>query len=438
VDEQTSKRPIVVWFRRDLRTDDHPALARAAHSGRPIIPLVVLDPGLRGPRVAARRLARFESAVAALDRDLRDIGGRLILRTGDPTVVLPALAAEVGADEVLASRDLTPYARRRDAAVSDALTGMTRLRLLPGTVVIEPEDTGEVRVFAAFYRRWQRLAHRSAVAPPRSIEVPETVASEPLPSAALVEGGPEALHRLAEFQQDRAANYARDRNRLDRDGTSQLSPDLHLGTLSPVRAAATDADAFVRQIAWRDWAHHLLWFAAEPPVSDDRSREPVWRTDRAALDAWREGRTGYPTVDAAMRQISATGWIHNRARLIVASFLTKDLLLDWRLGEKHFLETLVDGDVANNRLGWRWTSGVGHDAAPFVRVLNPVLQGQRFDPSGTWVRQWVPELAKVRDEFVHNPWDAPVPPTGYPERIVNHADARARALAAFPGSTHRP
>lgn len=246
------------------------------------------------------------------------------------------------------------------------------------------------------------------------------------------DGGPEALERLATFQRERASNYARDRDRLDVNGTSRLSADLHIGTLSPLRAIATDSDAFVRQLAWRDWANHLLWFADPEDESPARPREPDWRRDRAAYDAWREGRTGYPTVDAAMRQLGATGWIHNRARLIVASFLTKDLLLDWRLGEAHFTETLIDGNVANNRLGWRWASGVGHDAAPFVRVLNPVLQGQRFDPHGAWVREWIPELTKVPDEFVHHPWDAPVPPASYPARVVDHAQARARALAAFP------
>lgn len=420
---------IVVWFRRDLRLDDNPALARAVELGRPIVPLVVLDPRLHEGRSAKRRVERFDSAVVALDRDLREIGGRLIVRTGDPADVVPRVAREAGAQEVVAARDLTPYARRRDAAVDAALDGVARLRLLPGEVVVEPETTGEARVFAAFYRRWQALAHRAPVAAPRSITVPEDVASEPLPDAEPI-GGPEALELLEAFQREGASGYAENRNRLDIDGTSHISADLHLGTLSPLRAAATNSDAFVRQIAWRDWAHHLLWFA-DPADEAARTGEPAWLADDADLEAWRNGLTGYPAVDAAMRQLNATRWMHNRARLIVASFLTKDLLIDWRAGEAHFIETLVDGDVANNRLGWRWTSGVGHDAAPFVRILNPVLQGQRFDPQGEWVRQWVPELKHVATEFVHNPWLAPSPPRGYPKPIVDHATARQRALAAF-------
>jgi deoxyribodipyrimidine photo-lyase len=428
-------RPVVVWFRRDLRLDDNPALGRAVESGRPIVPLVVDDPGLRGPKVAPRRVERYDSAVVALDRDLRQIGGRLIVRSGEAADVVPALVLEVGADEVIATRDLTPLARRRDAAVAAALTGTARLRLLPGTIVVEPEDTGEIKVFAAFFRRWQRLPHRQPLDPPQRIVVPDGVKSEPMPRAKAM-GGPEALSRLRGFQADEAGDYARDRNRLDHDGTSRLSPDLHLGTISSLRTAATDSEAFVRQIAWRDWAHHLLWFARETHAGDKdgrnvRAGEPAWLEAGQAYDAWREGRTGYPTVDAGMRQLAQTGWIHNRARLIVASFLTKDLLLDWRLGEAHFLETLIDGDVANNRLGWRWTAGVGHDAAPFVRVLNPVLQGQRFDPHGSWVREWVPELRHVPDAFVHNPWESASRPRGYPPPIVNHLEARARALAAY-------
>lgn len=433
------RAPVIVWFRRDLRLDDHPALDAALASGRPVVPVVVLDPRLHGRGAPRRRRERFDGAVVALDRDLRTRGGRLILRTGDPATVIAALAAEARADEVVASRDLTPYARRRDGAVAQALGAATPLRLLPGTVVVEPEATGETRVFAAFYRRWLAATRRAAVPVPGAIVVPEGIRSEPLPTAA-ADGGPEACARLAAFERERAAAYRDDRNRLDIDGTSGLSTDLHLGTVSPLRAAAVDSEAFVRQLAWRDWAHHLLWFegteAVETsgPDGDGPRRspgEPAWREDAAGFDAWREGRTGYPPVDAAMRQLAQTGWIHNRARMIAASFLTKDLLVDWRAGEAHFRETLVDADVANNRLGWRWTSGVGADAAPFVRVFNPALQGERFDPDGAWVRRWVPELARLPAAFVHRPWDAPVPPPGYPGPIVDHAAARERALAAF-------
>lgn len=432
--------PTIVWFRRDLRLDDHPALERAVASGRPIVPLVVLDPRLRRPGVASRRLLSFDAAAGNLDRELRLRGARLIVRTGDPSAVVPAVAREAGAVEVLASRDTTPLSRRRDRAVAAALVGVAQLRLLPGTLIVEPEITGETRVFGGFYRRWLAAVRRVPIEAPRSIRLADWVRGEEAPGGVRPGGAPAALDLLASFLRERAVAYASDRNRLDIDATSRLSADLHLGTISPLRVTAVDSEAFQRQLAWRDWANHLLWFEGRGGASPDDAREdevpgspaePRWRDDPEGVDAWREGRTGYPTVDAAMRQLAETGWIHNRARMIAASFLAKDLLVDWRVGEAYFRDALVDGDVANNRLGWRWTSGVGHDAAAFVRVLNPSLQGERFDPKGAWVRRWVPELARVPDRFVHRPWEAPVPPSSYPPRFVDHAAARARALAAF-------
>jgi deoxyribodipyrimidine photo-lyase len=428
--------PTIVWFRRDLRLDDHPALTAAVTDGDPIIPLVVIDPRLeRSPTMGPRRWRRFESAVASLDRDLRSVGGRLVVRRGDPSQVVPALLAESGAHRVVASREVTPYATRRDAVIGAAVP----LELHPGTLVVEPEPVGDARVFTAFHRRWEAVAHGVPLPAPRRVSVPEVIAGEPIPEAS-PRGTADALARLEVFARERAARYAMDRDRLDLDATSGLAADLHLGTISPRRVVAeVGVAAFRRQLAWRDWAHHLLWFhpdiAAAAPVGEDAAMlhgELAWRDDPVGLAAWREGRTGYPAVDAAMRQLAATGTISNRARMIVASFLTKDLLIDWRLGAGHFLRELEDGDVANNTLGWRWTSGIGHDAAPFFRVFNPVLQGRRFDPLGTWVRRWIPELASVPDACVHAPWTAPGgPPAGYPPPIVDHGAARARALAAF-------
>jgi len=427
--------PVVVWFRRDLRLDDHPALTTAVATGRPVIPLVVLDPALlSGSTMGGRRRARFEAAVVALDRDLREIGGRLIVRSGDPQVVLPALAAETGVREVIATRDVTPYALHRDRAVRDALSADALLRLLPGQLIVDPEAMGETRVFTPFHRRWAAVPHPEPLPAPARVSVPRGVSSEPLPTAG-ARGGPEALAALRAFAVDRAADYETLRNHLDVDGTSGFSADLHLGTLSARRTAAdVPSTAFVRQLAWRDWAHHLLWFHRD--IGGQRSygaeAEIAWRRDPDAVAAWREGRTGYPLVDAGMRQLAATGMMHNRARMVAASFLVKHLLVDWRVGEAHFLRHLEDGDVANNLLGWRWTAGAGPDAAPFFRILNPVLQGQRFDPRGSWVRRWVPEVAGLPDTFVHRPWEATGgPPPGYPPPIVDHAFARARALAAF-------
>lgn len=422
--------PLIVWFRRDLRLDDHPALAASAASGRTVIPVVVVDPALRqSPTMGLRRWQRFEAAVVALDRDLRAVGGRLILRSGDPREVLAQLMAETGAAGVVATRDYTAYAVQRDAAVAITVP----LHLHSGALVVEPEVTGHVRVFTPFFRRWASHGPGLPLPTPSRIRVPDDIVSDPLPSGT-PQGGPEALLRLERFARENAAAYELDRNRLDRDGTSGLAADFHFGTLSARRAAATvPSAAFVRQLAWRDWAHHLLWF--EPgggPRVPGSQTEVRWRDDVEGVEAWKDGRTGYPAVDAAMRQLRAEGTMHNRARMIVASFLTKHLLVDWRVGEAHFLRELEDGDVANNRLGWRWTAGVGPDAAPFIRMFNPVLQGERFDPEGRWVRRWIPEIAGLPNDVVHRPWTSPGgPPPGYPSPIVDHAAARARALGAF-------
>ena len=427
----SDRSPIVVWFRRDLRLDDHPALRHAAESGRPIVPLVVLDARLASsPSIGARRWERYEAAVVALDRDLRRIGGRLIVRRGDPRAVVPAFVAEVGADALYATRDVTPYAVGRDEAIGS----VTPIHLFNGGLIVEPETTGHVQVFTPFYRRWGAIAWGEPLRAPTRLHVPDGVVSEDLPPSPPM-GGPEALVRLRTFARHGSARYESDRHRLDLDGTSGLSADLHFGTLSARRAVTkVESVAFARQLAWRDWAHHLAWYDrnASSIRADGTEPEVRWRTDGDGVDAWREGRTGYPTVDAAMRQLLATGTMHNRARMIVGSFLTKDLLVDWRVGEAHFLRHLVDADVANNRLGWRWVAGVGPDAAPFVRVLNPSLQGERFDPAGTWTRRWVPEVAHLPAATIHRPWlAASGPPDKYPAPIVDHLAARQRALAAF-------
>lgn len=423
--------PVIVWFRGDLRLDDHPALAAALETGRPVVPLLVIDPNLEAsPTMGSARWARFEAAIVALDRDLRAVGGQLIVRRGDPRIIVPSVVTELDAHAIYASRAVTPHAIRRDRAIRADVP----LRLLPGTLLVEPEATGETKVFTPFHRRWLAVDHGVPLPPPAAISTPRGIGGEPLPKVAPL-GGPEAQERLTRFARDRAPMYDLDRDRLDRDGTSLLSADLHFGTVSARRlASVVGVPAFQRQLAWRDWAHHLLWFGS--PHDDRRAAGPYgevrWVDDPAGLDAWREGRTGYPTVDAAMRQLSSTGMMHNRARMIVASFLTKDLLIDWRVGEAHFMRHLVDADVANNRLGWRWTAGVGPDAAPFFRVFNPVLQGRRFDPEGTWVRQWVPELRHLPASVIHQPWAAAGgPPSGYPAPIVEHASARERALDAF-------
>ncbi len=242
------------------------------------------------------------------------------------------------------------------------------------------------------------------------------------------------------------ADYGSDRDVLTGEGTSRLGVDLHLGTLSPLQVesaaldAGVDATPFVRQLAWREFYHHLLFHRRagdgplwDPLLSAFRGED----ADPEAVTAWREGRTGIPVVDAGMRQLASTGWLSNRARLVAASFLTRHLLMDYRIGERHFMRHLIDGDVANNRGGWRWTAGVGADPQPWFRIFNPVRQGLRFDRDGAWVRQWLPELAGVADRHVHAPWEAPAPPQGYPSPIVDLAAARDRALAAFKSASGR-
>ena len=427
----------LAWLRRDLRLDDNPALAAALADDDEVVPLFVRDPGLAGAiGGGSRRTARLDAALVDLDTRLRAIGGRLIVRHGRPEEVLPAVVREVGARQVHAARDFTPYAIRRDEAVGRAVP----LVLHPGQLIVEPDAIGESRVFAAFHRRWLGAEIRRPIDAPRRIRVPEAFASAPLAQVG-VAGDADPLDRARAFAASGAAAYAADRNRLDIDGTSHLSADLHFGTISPSRLAQTVADdAFRRQLAWRDWANHLLYWRPEASglAWQTGLRAIPWRVDDADLAAWREGRTGFPTVDAAMRQLAETGWISNRARLIVASFLTRELFLDWRLGARYFLQTLVDGDVANNACNWQWVAGVGTDAAPYFRILDPSRQGERFDSHGAWVRRWVPELRGVPDALIHRPWDAPSgPPAGYPRRIVDRPMARERAMATF-AAARRP
>jgi deoxyribodipyrimidine photo-lyase len=428
----------IVWFTRDLRVTDHQPLLAAVEDHADVVPLFVRDPSIldRG-RIALGRVERLDRTLASLDAGLRELGGRLVVRSGRPADVIPAVAAEIGADVVHVQRDLTPFARARLRAVA------SRVRVVAhaGLLLVEPEAVGDVRVFGAFHRRWLAVDPGPPRPAPNRIRVPDAISGEPVPPFGSATVRAEAVERLSTFAATAAARYGTDRDRLDLDGTSRLSADLHLGAISVREVASAIANpAFRRQLAWRDWASHLLWWRPETVrlAWQPALREVRWDDDPEAFRAWREGRTGYPAVDAAMRQLATEGWIHNRARMIAASFLAKDLLLDWRLGERHFLETLVDGDVAANSLGWQWTAGVGTDAAPYFRVLNPVLQGVRFDPDGTWVRRWCPELRSLERRFVHRPWQAPGgPPTGYSWPIVDHAERRLAAIARYRAGGRR-
>ena len=465
--------PVVVWFRRDLRLHDQPALTDAVASGRPVAPLFVFDPSVLHGRFASPNRTWFLlGSVVALGHELEARGSGLFIRIGDPSAVVPAFAREVGTDDVVISRDYTPYGRRRDHAIGAALgENGVDLRAKRGLLIHEPEQlvtaAGDgYSVFGPFLRRWEALAIRDIKPAPDALA---TVDADPgampdLPALGfdgptasedtLAKPGESAARQRLEAWIDGggAAAYDRTRDRLeDPRATSHLSADLRFGLLSPAevatRALASDEGGegsrrFLAELAWRDFYAHALWHSpriAREPM-DERYRDIAWESDGAGLEAWQDGRTGYPIVDAAMRQLRSSGWLPNRARMIVASFLTKDLLIDWRAGERHFMTHLVDGDPASNLGGWQWAASIGTDSRPFVRVFNPVTQAKRFDPDGSYVRTWLPALAQVPTTRIHEPWTmSPAEQAAaacsigvdYPAPIVDHAAARERALARY-------
>ena len=447
-------KPSVVWFRRDLRLHDHPALVHATASSGPIAPVFVVDDRLLAGRWAApNRLWFMRASVAELATGLAARGARLTVLRGDPSEVVPRFATDVGAAQVVVSRDRTPYGRRRDERVAARL-GEVGIRWSAGRGLLlhEPEDIrradgGAYRIFGPFHRSWSAATEREVMPAPdrlQGVDADEGATIEArlapvVPTADerfLLEPGESAARaRLdAWATSDRLHRYATDRDRLDLDGTSRLSQDLRWGLLSPVEVAARTAGPgesrarFRSELAWRDFYAHLLW--QEPDAARPALRPALesiaWQDDPAVIDAWKDGLTGYPIVDAAMRQLRVTGWMPNRARMIVASFLTKHLGVDWRVGEAHFMAHLVDGDPASNNGGWQWAASTGTDAQPWFRIFSPTRQGRRHDPDGAYVRRWVPELAGIRGADVHEP-----PAGAYPPPIVAHDEARDRALAAY-------
>jgi deoxyribodipyrimidine photo-lyase len=441
----------VLWFRRDLRLGDNPALLAARDAaGDGVLPLFVLDDALRKPS-GAPRLAFLYRCLRELDDAL---GGRLVVLRGKPENVLPRVAREVGAASVHLAADFGPYGRQRDERVAAALPDGVELVRTGSPYAVAPgrvrkDDGTPFRVYTPFYRAWVRHGWRSpadsATAPvPWLTGVESTgVPKDPdLAGLALPDAGEAAgLARWAEFREAALGAYSDRRDRPDQPGTSRLSVHLKYGTVHPRTLLAdlsghdgAGTDTFRKELAWREFYADVLFqeprtareclnraYAAMPLDSDP---------DRFA--AWAEGRTGYPIVDAGMRQLRAEAWVHNRVRMIVASFLVKDLHLDWTLGAREFLHRLVDGDLASNNHGWQWVAGCGTDASPFYRVFNPITQGRKFDPSGDYVRRYVPELRAVEGGAVHEPWDLPGGvPDGYPERILDHAAARQEALARY-------
>lgn len=455
----------VLWFRRDLRLADLPALHAAAQGGA-VAPLFVFDERLlRGRWASANRAAFLVRCLESLDADLRARGNLLHLRFGRPESAVPEFARDAGATSVFVSRDYTPFGRSRDRAVARELAANgVGFNVMPGNLVHEPESvltgTGKpFSVFTPFFKRWRAMEMRPTLERPdrvpgvRGLESgtipPQKDLTDGTPVAGLPVAGEDAARsRLARFVANGLADYRSKRDFPAEDGTSRLSQDLRWGLLSPAAvASATGGDEkFLAELAWRDFYAHALWHYPRLRREPFQEKYAViaWDRDTDAFDAWRAGRTGFPIVDAGMRELLATGHMHNRIRMICASFLAKDLHIDWRLGEAHFMRHLVDGDPASNNGGWQWAASVGTDAQPYFRVFNPWLQGKKFDPDGVYIRRWVPELRQVADRHVHEP--ALMTPEeqasagcvigrDYPAPIVDHRFERVRAIAMYRAAT---
>ncbi len=414
-------------FTRDLRIHDHPALAEACDKARRVVPLFVLDPSVP----AGRRTAFLHGCLHDLRDSLRSRGGDLFLRRGDVVAETMKLAREVAAEAVWASADVSSYARRRERRLAAECAG-ARLdfRCFPGLTVVPPGGllpTGgdHYRVFTPYWRAWTAAGRRAVREAPGRVPTGEGPAAGSIPAVkaqpgAFPPGESAARDRMAEWSRHGVTGYDEGHDDLAGDRTSRLSPYLRFGCLSPLELAGWAAqEGFVRQLCWRDFYHQVTYAFPEINRRDYRPGRGRWRDDGEAAEAWRAGMTGVPIVDAGMRQLRAEGWMHNRARLITASFLVKHLGIDWRMGADHFFELLLDGDVADNSGNWQWVAGTGNDTRPY-RSFNPLRQAVRFDPDGDYVRRHVPELAGVAGRAVHEPWGLPAPVPGYPAPIIRN------------------
>ena len=472
--------PVILWFRRDLRLADNPALDAAIESGRPVLPLFVLDEETEGMRpLGGASRWWLHHSLSSLTADLAVRGAPLVLRRGQAARILPELIETTGAAAAYWNRAYERPAIERDITIKQTLKDRgVDARSFNASLLMEPWtiETKAGQPFRVFTPFWKTLSGLVSVAPPTT--APKTIPAPAQPYAGdrledwrLLptepdwatgfsdpwEPGEAGAHRQAErFRHDAVVGYKTARDIPGVPGTSRLSPHLHFGEIGPRQlwhavsfwadeqppTVSEGATAFLRELGWREFNYHLLYHFPDLVSSNiDTAFDAFeWRDDDVALTAWQRGRTGYPIVDAGMRELWQTGWMHNRVRMAAASFLVKHLLIDWRVGEEWFWDTLVDADPANNAGNWQWVAGCGFDAAPYFRIFNPVLQGERFDKDGAYVRRWVPEIAGLPDQFLHKPWEAPADTLAeanvtlgetYPLPIVDHRAARQRALDAF-------
>jgi len=460
----------IVWFRKDLRISDNPALHEALQSSLKIIPVYIHDPEAAAQwSPGSASLTWLHYSLISLQKSLEALGSRLIIRQGHSSSELERLIEETGADHVFWNRRYEPAFRERDTGIKHELKGKgLQVQSFNANLIAEPWEIRNQsgNPFQVFTPYWKH--HRSRIPVPTPLPQPASLNPTPDPSLASLEvqdlrllpkiqwdrgfwerftPGEQGAQKALQYftQQDIISNYPEFRNRPDFYQTSRLSPHLSFGEISPrqifhsIQTTGNEqsegAKVFSSEIGWREFAYHLIYHfpnTTDRPLKTKFESFP-WESNEVALEQWKRGYTGIPIIDAGMRELWSTGWMHNRIRMIVGSFLVKNLLIPWQEGARWFWDTLVDADLASNTLGWQWVAGCGADAAPYFRIFNPVLQSQKFDPKGDYIRQWIPELASVKSSQIHTPWRdySILRETGYPEKTVSLIESRNRALQAY-------